>query len=225
MLSLLWHCTFGRVGLLVLHIKVIQWLKEGDTSLEGAKRKLEAGRLSSLLKRLHHFICGNETRAVHTWVTQDSSWTLLITGDGQNSVWDQKRDEAILTLSPDYGKKRALLVLMSSFLSQNVEKITWELCPGPPKGHKFRVGGDSGRQWMPTMKWLLAARWAVPESRMDGNKGFTLWFKSTISSWGRNCQKKVQIRPSHTHTHTHTHNGKEKRGRRKKLENYIRHPD
>lgn len=70
----------------------------------------------------------------------------LITGVGQVSGWDGKRDEGTLAPSPDDGKTRALLVLLSSFLSLNVEKITSELCPGPPKGYKFRTGDDSGRQ-------------------------------------------------------------------------------
>lgn len=51
-----------------------------------------------------------------------------------------------MTSSLDYGKKRTLLVLIILFLSQNIEKITSESCPGPPKGHKFRIGDDSGRQ-------------------------------------------------------------------------------
>lgn len=69
-----------------------------------------------------------------------------MTGDSQHSVGGQKRDEGILTPSPDYGKKRALLVHISLFLLQNVEKITSESSPGPPKGYKFRIGDDSGRQ-------------------------------------------------------------------------------
>lgn len=140
--------TFIRVELIISHIKMIKWLTQRETSLEGTKRKLEEGCLNSLLKKHHHFVCGNETRGICTWDTQDSPWMLLITGDSQNSVWGWNRDEGILTPSPDYGKKRGPLVLIISFLSQNVEKITSESCPGLPKGHKFRIGDDSRRQWI-----------------------------------------------------------------------------
>lgn len=69
-----------------------------------------------------------------------------------------------------------------------------------------------------TMKWLLAARWVVPEYRMDGNKMFSLWFKSTTRSWGGYCQKKLPIGTSQKE--------KKKRGKRKKeIWDYIRHSD
>ena len=62
------------------------------------------------------------------------------------------------------------------------------------------------------MKWLLAARAMVPEIHMNGNQGFTLWFKSTISRQSRNYQVKNVQMGHHTHTHTHTHtHGKRKR--------------
>lgn len=70
------------------------------------------------------------------------------------------------------------------------------------------------------MKWLLAARAMVPEIHMNGNQGFTLWFKSTISRQSRNYQEKKVQMGHHTHTHTHTEKEKEER---KKSEDYIRH--
>lgn len=72
------------------------------------------------------------------------------------------------------------------------------------------------------MKWLLAERAVVPEIHMNGNQGFTLWFRSTISRQSRNYQEKKSANgTSYTHTRTRTH-GKIKR--RKKSEDYIRYP-
>lgn len=70
------------------------------------------------------------------------------------------------------------------------------------------------------MKWLLAARAMVPEIHMNGNQGFTLWFRSTVSRQSRNYQEKKKCKWNIIHTHTHTHG---KRKRRKNSEDYIRH--
>lgn len=62
------------------------------------------------------------------------------------------------------------------------------------------------------MKWLLAATAMVPEIHMNGNHGFTLWFKATISRQSTNYQEKKKVQMEH-HTHTHIHTEKEKEER------------
>lgn len=60
------------------------------------------------------------------------------------------------------------------------------------------------------MKWLLAARAMVPEIHMNGNQGFTLWFRSTVSRQSRNYQEKKKVQMEH-HTHTYTHTWKKEK--------------
>lgn len=60
------------------------------------------------------------------------------------------------------------------------------------------------------MKWLLAARAMVPEIHTNGNHGFTLWFKATISRQRTNYQGKKKYKWNIIHTHTHIHTEKEK---------------
>ena len=61
------------------------------------------------------------------------------------------------------------------------------------------------------MKWLLAATAMVPEIHMNGNHGFTLWFKATISRQSTNYQEKKKYKWNIIHTHTYTQKKKKKK--------------
>lgn len=70
------------------------------------------------------------------------------------------------------------------------------------------------------MKWLLAATAMVPEIHMNGNHGFTLWFKATISRQSTNYQEEKSTNGT-SYTHTHTHRKRKRRNLRIMLDTQV----